>query len=113
MFEPPATLPIADLRSLEFLPILDQFDEGVIITDTDGRILFYNEAQAEIDGLRPANVIGKHVTDIYQMEWRHSMICRCLDAKAPIIGRLFFYRTYKDKLASTIHSVFPCAIAEC
>ncbi|MGD9369342.1 MAG: sigma 54-interacting transcriptional regulator [Desulfobacteraceae bacterium] len=107
MFEPTATLSIAHLRSLDFLPILDQFDEGVIIADTDGRILFYNEVQAEIDGLRPANVIGKHIADIYQMEWRHSMICRCLEAKAPIIGRLFFYRTYKGKLASTIHSVFP------
>lgn len=107
MFEPPATLSLADLRSLDFLPILDQFDEGVIITDTDGRILFYNEVQAEIDGLRPANVMGKHIADIYQMEWRHSMICQCLEAKAPIIGRLFFYRTYKGKLANTIHTVFP------
>lgn len=107
MSEPPATLSLADLRSLDFLPILDQFDEGVIITDTDGRILFYNEVQAEIDGLRPANVMGKHIADIYQMEWRHSMIYQCLEAKAPIIGRLFFYRTYKGKLANTIHTVFP------
>jgi arginine utilization regulatory protein len=107
MLEPPATPSIADLRSLNFLSVFDHFDEGVIITDTGGRILFYNESQADIDGLRPANVIGKHIADIYQMEWQHGMIYRCLAANAPIIGRLFFYRTYKGRLANTIHSVFP------
>ena len=107
MPEPPAKSSIADLRSLDFLSVFDLFDEGVIITDTDGRILFYNEIQADIDSLRPANVIGKNIADIYQMQWRHSMIYRCLEANAPVIGRLFFYRTYKGKLANTIHSVFP------
>lgn len=107
MFEPPVAPDIADLRSLDFLPVFDQFDEGVIIADTDGRILFYNEVQADIDGLRPANVIGKYIADVYQMQWRHSMIYRCLEADAPIIGKLFFYRTYKGKLANTIHTVFP------
>jgi arginine utilization regulatory protein len=107
MFEPSSPPSIADLRSLDFLPVFDHFDEGVIITDTDGRILFYNESQANIDDLRPANVIGKHIADIYQMEWHHGMIHRCLETNTPIIGRLFFYRTYKGKLANTIHSVFP------
>jgi arginine utilization regulatory protein len=107
MPDPPATPSLTILRALDFLPVFDRFDEGVIITDIDGRILFFNETQADIDGLRPANVIGKRITDIYQMQWRHSMIHRCLKANAPIIGRLFFYRTYKGKLANTIHSVFP------
>jgi arginine utilization regulatory protein len=107
MSDPLAPPPITDLRSLDLLPVMDHFDEGVIITDTGGRILFYNESQADIDGLRPAQVIGKHITDIYQMEWRRGMIYRCLETNAPVIGRLFFYRTYKGKLANTIHSVFP------
>lgn len=98
---------IANLRSVDFLPVFDAFDEGVIITDSAGRVLLYNEAQAEIDGLRPANVIGKQIADIYQLNWRDCMICRCVETNAPLIGRLFFYRTFKGKLANTIHSVFP------
>lgn len=93
--------------NIDFLPVLDAFDEGVLITDTQGLILFYNEAQAGIDGLRPGNVIGKRVPQIYQLEWHESMICQCIKADAPIIGRLFFYRTRKGRLANTIHSVFP------
>ena len=96
-----------DLGTLDFLPVLDAFDEGIIIADTRGRILFYNETQAGIDDLRPGNVIGKRVADIYRLDWHDSMIFRCMEANAPIIGRLFFYRTYKGKLANTIHSAFP------
>ncbi len=95
------------LDNFDFLPVFDAFDEGIIITDTGGSILFYNEAQAGIDDLRPANVIGKRVADIYRLDWRDSMIFRCLAADTPIFGRLFFYRTCKGKLANTIHSVFP------
>ena len=108
MSDQPANRPIVpDFDNLDFFPVFDAFDEGIIITDTDGRILFYNEAQAGIDDLRPANVIGKRVGDIYRLDWHDSMIFRCLEANTPIIGRLFFYRTCKGKLANTIHSVFP------
>jgi arginine utilization regulatory protein len=98
---------LPDLGQIDFLPVFDAFDEGVIVTDTDGRILFYNETQAAIDDLRPGKVIGKRIADIYQLDWHDSMIFRCIEASAPIIGRLFFYRTCKGKLANTIHSVFP------
>lgn len=96
-----------DLGDPDLLPVLSAFDEGILITDTRGRILFYNETQAAIDDLRPATVIGKKVVDIYRLAWRDSMISRCLEANAPIVGRLFFYRTHKGKLVNTIHSVFP------
>ena len=98
---------LPDFDNLDFMPVFDAFDEGIIITDTGGRILFYNETQAGIDDLRPVNVIGKRVADIYRLDWYDSMIFRCLEANTPIIGRLFFYRTCKGKLANTIHSVFP------
>jgi arginine utilization regulatory protein len=106
--DPSANRPVLPtFDNLDFLPVFDAFDEGVIITDTGGRILFYNETQAGIDDLRPGNVIGKRVADIYRLDWHDSMIFRCLEANTPIIGRLFFYRTCKGKLANTIHSVFP------
>jgi arginine utilization regulatory protein len=98
---------LPDRDNIDFYPVFDAFDEGIIITDTNGRILFYNETQAGIDDLRPGNVIGKRVTDIYRLDWHDTMIFRCLEANTPIIGRLFFYRTCKGKLANTIHSVFP------
>ncbi len=108
MSDQPVNRPVLpDFDNLDFLPVFDAFDEGIIITDTGGRILFYNEAQAGIDDLRPGNVIGKRVADIYRLDWHDSMIFRCLEANTPIIGRLFFYRTCKGKLANTIHSVFP------
>jgi arginine utilization regulatory protein len=92
------------------LPVFEAFDEGVIITDTHGRILFYNETQAGIDDLRPANVIGKRISDIHRIDWRETTFFRCLETGTPVLGRLVFYRTNQGKLAHTIHSVLPLTV---
>ncbi len=108
MPDQPGEQPIStDMSTIDFLPVFDAFDEGIIITDTSGHILFYNETQADIDDLRPGNVIGKTIADIYRLDWHDSMIFRCMETDTPIISRLHFYRTCKGKLANTIHSVFP------
>lgn len=54
-----------DLRDIDFIDVMNRMDEGVIITDINGIIRYYNETQAQIDGLDRQFVVGKKVTDIY------------------------------------------------
>lgn len=103
----PATESFFDLSRINFLSVLDQLDEGIIITDHHGVIVYYNETQAQIDGTAPAEVIGKHVTEIYELSDETSMIAKCMDNKRAIRNRTFFYRTRQGKVAHTIHSIFP------
>jgi len=95
------------LDDLDIFGVLANFDEGVIITDQNGRIVFYNDTQANIDSLEPEFVLGKHVGDVYNLDDGSSMILRCLQSNRPILGELFFYRTCRGTVANTIHSVFP------
>jgi transcriptional regulator with PAS, ATPase and Fis domain len=103
---------LPDLGQIDFLPVFDAFDEGVIVTDTDGRILFYNETQAAIDDLRPGKVIGKRIADIYQLDWHDSMIFRCIEASAPIIGRLFFTGPAKGSWPTPFTASSRCTSTE-
>ncbi len=58
--------PLADrLAMLE--SALDAVSEGVIITDEQGRIIYYNQALAKIEGLDGTRVVGRYLTDVYQV----------------------------------------------
>lgn len=96
-----------DLTDVDVLSVLSALDEGVIISDRKGRILYYNRTQAQIDDIDPEYAIGKKITDLYHVGEDNSMILRCIRSGEPIIGHLFFYRTRLGKVANTIHSVFP------
>lgn len=96
-----------DLKSIDFVALLDRIDEGVIITDTEGVIHYYNQTQAQIDGLDPEFVVGKKVTDIYELSGDTSLIMLCCKLGSPIRNRTFFYKTVFGKVANTIHSTFP------
>ena len=98
------TLRLADI---DFFSVLTAFDEGVVIADKSGRIVFYNQTQSQIDDLEPDNVIGKSVPEVYNLDQNSSMILRCIKSGQPILSELFFYRTCRGKLVNTVNSTFP------
>lgn len=87
--------------------ILDDFYEGVLITDTDGRILYCNDAQAKIDDLEPEDVLGKKVTDVYWVDDGISPAMQCVRSGNTIENLACFYRTRLGKIVNSIHNVFP------
>jgi len=95
------------LADLDYLSVLTAFDEGVVIADRFGRIVFYNQTQSQIDDLAPDYVIGKSVPEIYNLDHDSSIILRCIKSGRPILGEMFFYRTCRGKLVNTVNSVFP------
>jgi arginine utilization regulatory protein len=96
-----------DLSDVDVVSFLSDLDDGVIISDTTGTIVFYNRQQAKMDGLDPRSVIGRKATDIYDLDADASKIMRCLDTGKAIRGHLFFYQTAMGRVVNTIHSVFP------
>lgn len=96
------------LRSVvNYLDIFRVFDEGVIITDAQGRIMFYNATQARIDGTRPADVLGRQTTEVYDLTDDTSLIMQCLQTRQTIVNRHLVYRTRSGRIANSLCSVFP------
>ncbi|SDT84155.1 sigma-54 interaction domain-containing protein [Desulfobacula phenolica] len=98
---------LLDMEQIDFLSVLNRLDDGVIIADINGVILFYNAAQSKIDGLAAKDVIGRKVTEIYRLNNRTSMIMQAIERHAAIKNRAFFYQTCSGKVANTITSVYP------
>lgn len=99
--------PNLDMDQFSFLPLLEDFFEGIIVTDEYGRVLFVNEEQARIDDMSPKELLGKIVTDIYQVDDGDSPNMQCIKTGRPIKGLACYYRTYTGKIVNSIHNVFP------
>ncbi|WP_373497902.1 sigma-54 interaction domain-containing protein [Desulfococcus sp.] len=98
---------LLDLTYSDFLAVFDRLSAGVIVVNLRGRIIFYNDGMAKIDGLDRASVLGKTPTEVYDLTPETSMLVQCLKTRQPIIDRPFFYRTRMGRVANTIHSVYP------
>jgi len=95
------------LDNANFLAIFDEYSDGVMITNADGILVYYNRAMSRIDELEPEDVILNHVTDVYDLDNETSLIMQCLITRQPIIDQPIYYRTRRGKFANTIHNVHP------
>jgi arginine utilization regulatory protein len=92
---------------VDYLEIFRVLDEGVVITDAQGRIMFVNEAQARIDGVDPESMIGKLPVEIWDVTEDTSVTLRCLHSGKPMVNQYLAYRTRAGRIVNSINSVFP------
>lgn len=105
----PENLPkLYSIDASQFLLCLfEHYHEGVLITDHNGILIYYNRAMAKLDGLDHHNVIGRSITEIYQLEPHQSLSLRALKETRPIINQNHIYRTMDGKLVNAISSAYP------
>lgn len=94
-----------------FLPFLEAVSDGVLVTDTSGIIIFYNDAMSRIDGLKPEEILGKLNTDMYGSDHYPSLVMQCIKKRKPILDYACYYRTRHGRVVNAIHNVFP--LEEC
>lgn len=86
--------------------IMNSIDEGIHCIDRDGNIIIYNSAQEKIEGYRASEVIGKHVTEIYDLDEKTSLLLKVLEEGRPIYDYHQEYVTkggrYIDVICSTV-----------
>ncbi len=98
---------LLDLDKEDYLAIFDDFSDGVMVTNADGVIIYYNRAMSIIDELHPYDVLSHKSTDVYDLDDATSIIMQCLSKQKPIIDEPIYYRTRMGKFANTIHTVLP------
>lgn len=96
-----------DITHGDLLPILDAIDQGILITNSVGDITHYNKSHAEMDELYYHEVIGRNVTDVYELDEASSIVCRCLKTKKPIINSSCVYKARKGRVVTSLNNVFP------
>ena len=99
--------PDIDPSQITFFPLLEQFHEGVIVTDDQGVILYMNHLQEKLDDLNLSQVIGKSVREVYRVDADESPATACLKTGKRVNNIPCFYRTSKGKVVNSIHNVVP------
>jgi arginine utilization regulatory protein len=96
-----------EIPLLSMVPVLDNFYEGVMITNPHGIIIYFNRTQAKIDDLDPEHTLGKKVTELYRIDEGFSPTMQCLKTGEPVDNTVCYYRTHLGKMINSIHNVFP------
>ena len=99
--------PNVDPGTISFGTVLSDFHEGIMITDTDGVILFMNDAQARIDDLNIDYAIGRKVTDLYRVDEGLSPTMACLKSETAVKNLACYYHTYLGRVVNSIHNICP------
>lgn len=87
--------------------ILAELDDGVMITNEKGIVVFYNRALCRIDNMERSAVIGKKVPEIYNVTEGSSPTMRALLTRRPVLRFTQFYLTHHGRAVFAIQNVFP------
>lgn len=87
--------------------ILDVFPLGVIMTNSDDLITYYNQAHAKLDGLEPEQVMGRPEVEVLAPIVGPNIMSICQKTAQPILGYIFPYRTIKGNVVNAAYWVFP------
>jgi len=87
--------------------VLALFPLGIIITDLDGRIIYYNQAQAKIDDLDPKEAEGRIEVETLAPVVGPNIMEACQKTAQPILGYIFPYRTFKGREVNAAYWVYP------
>jgi len=96
-----------DFAGINIWELFCSMDQGILMTDENGVMIFYNDAQSNIDKLDPAEVIGRKISDVYKYHNDSSTCMRVLKHGRPIINYALSYQSGSNNVGNTIHSVFP------
>jgi len=88
--------------------LFDSIDEGVIVTDRDGKIIFYNSEMAKLEDLIAENVVGRYLAEVYDaVTLENSEHLSVVLTGEPILEKHKTYFTNKGKEVNIVASTFP------
>ena len=96
-----------DLNLDIFYKILNAVSQAVLITDPTGKVIFYNDSHARMDGLDREEVLGRNVTDIYEMDDNSSLVMQSIRSGEAITDQLSVFKVRNGKVVNTVVNVQP------
>lgn len=90
-----------------YCTVLNSINDGVVMTNAKGCVTLYNKQIQKFEGLDPANVIGRHLTEVYNITEETSDQLSVWKNKKPIIDRYQKFLTADNKELYSIGSTYP------
>jgi arginine utilization regulatory protein len=87
--------------------VIDSIDDGILISDYEGRIVLYNNSQEKLEDLDSKEVVGKYLWECYNSKPELSEHRRVYKTNTPIINR-YEAHAYKDGIPKYVsYSTYP------
>jgi arginine utilization regulatory protein len=86
---------------------LDAVSEGVIVTDVDGSIVYFNPALGKMEGLQGKDVVGRYLTDVYQVTPDTSENLTVVKTGKPIKEHANLHFTAEGREINLVSNTFP------
>jgi len=104
--------PEKSLKILEIISkVINEVDIGIHIVDVGGISIFYNQKAADLDDLRPEEVIGRHVLQVFpSLTAESSTILEVLRTGRPIYNRRQTFHNFRGKKIVTLNSTIPVVL---
>jgi len=92
---------------LLLLKALDTIEDGIHIVDATGRTILYSKGCQRIENLKKREVLGKHISEAYQLNDETSILLKVLKTGLPITGHHTTYMTSKGTTVNIITDTYP------
>ena len=93
---------------IEQLFKLDNYYDGLIVTDNKGYIEFFMTYRPDISGAKQEDLVGKHVLDIYPgLTEETSTIMRVLRSGEPIYNEYQTLITCREEVFQSVNTTMP------
>lgn len=97
-----------DVMNSVFRQLFDSIEEGIIVTDRFGQIIFYNSEMAKLENLAHEKVVGKNLTEIYDaVRLESSEHLRVALTGESVLEKHKTYFTNQGKEVDIIASTYP------
>ncbi len=88
--------------------VLNLADVAVQLVDCDGITRFYNNVAAEMDGMKPEEVLGRHILEVYpSLTLESSSLLEVLKTKKPILNRQQSVVNRTGRTVTMSYSTYP------
>ena len=88
--------------------VLNLTDEAVHIIDCDGITRFYNKVSAEMEGMDPEEVLGKHILEVYpSLTLESSSLLKVIETGKPVLNQQQTLINRKGRAVTMSYSTYP------
>jgi arginine utilization regulatory protein len=88
--------------------VLNRLDAAVQVIDRKGITRIYNTAAAEMDNIRPEEVLGRHILEVYpSLNPATSSLLKVMEKNQPIINKQQTVINQRGRAITMLYSTYP------
>ena len=96
------------LNNKSLCKLLNNLTEGIHVVDNKGKTILYNKKASEIDGLKPKEVLGKNIFEVFpSLTLETSTLMKTLKSGEKYLNHKQTFINYRGKKITTINHTFP------